>query len=279
MNPEGENLPEPAQPPAEPENKFEPQPRSTADYNKYSAAPKSSKLPSQWKRWTAWLGIVIAIFVVLLIGYKFLQKKPPSTTTQTPANSQSQSNQSQPTITTATKNYASQNFALSFDYPQDWTVADNGNGIMTVKSPSMILTDSSGQAQKTFIVLTFRNKTQKLTEFDAGNATAERDSSKIAYAKPTQTQRADTYLSFLRYAKSTAGIDGIYITGNSGYKSVQVIPGTDISKVDPVINYAFIRDTTGTKVAEGPVTIASSVWDNSTFSTSLLNILKSLVIT
>lgn len=254
------------------------QPHSTADYSRYAPPAKP---PAQWRRWVIWAGIVLFVFAILAIAYKTLSNKPKKPSTAT--TSQNQVAQTQATsaaiITTATKNYASQNFALSFNYPQDWTVTDSGGGVMTVKSPSLTLKDSSGQSQKAFVVLTFRNKTQKLAEFDAGSAVAERDSIKIAYTKPTQSQRGDTYISFLRYAKSSSGLDGVYITGNSGYKAGQTIPLADIQKVDPVINYSFIRDTSGTKIAAGPVTIASSVWDDSNFSTPLINVLKSLVIT
>src|SRR5256885_7448114 len=52
------------------------------------------------------------------------------------------------------------NFALAFDYPQDWTVADNGGGIMTVTSPNLKLKDPNGQAGTGQIVLTDRKSTR-----------------------------------------------------------------------------------------------------------------------
>lgn len=248
---------------------------TTADYAKYSPP---SKPPNQLKRWLIWGLILAVIFAALVVGYEMFKKpKTRKNGTTSDQTSQSQTTASQTPIT-ATKNYASQNFALSFDYPNDWTVTDVGGGIMIVKSPGMSLTNASGQPVKTIISLSFRNKTYKLGEFDAGNALAERDSTKIAYTKPTQSQRGDTYISFLRYAKSTSGLDEICVTGNNGYKASQAIPAVDLAKVDPVVCISFTTDVGNTKQPTQGVTVASSVWDNPSFSTPLVNILKSLVI-
>ena len=256
------------------------QPASTANYAQYSQPEKPAR---SWK-----MPVVVALIVIAAgaAAYWFLIKsKPASNTTgqsqaNTTTNSQaSSSSTSAPaaaatTIASTTKNYTSTNFNLSFDYPDDWTVTDNGGGILTVKSPTLSLKNAAGQSVNGQIVLTIRNKSQKLTEFNSGNATATRDSIKIAYAKPTQTQRGNTYVSFLQYATTTAagGLDGVYITGDSGYLKGQAIPLTDVSKVDPDVAITFID---GNSKA---LTIADSQWSDTNFATPLTKLLESLSI-
>lgn len=196
---------------------------------------------------------------------------PPTAAQSQPAQSQSAASQ----ITSATKSYTSPNFNLSFSYPQDWTVTDNGGGIMTVKSPLIKLKNASGQTVSGSILLTIRSQGQKLTEFNSGNATAVRDSVKIAYTNPTQTQRANTYISFLQYAStSTLGaLDGVYITADNGYQKGQAIPSVDVQKVDPLISLTFFDSNAK------PLSITSSMWDNQDFAGPLTKILQSFSIT
>lgn len=263
----------------EPVESVTPLPKSTASYADYMP-PKRSR--PKWMRWLIWLVVLLVIMGALVGAYKVLKKNPAAgSTSDKSQSSTSQSQTTTKTITAATKNYSSQNFTLSFDYPNDWTLTDSGGGVMTVKSPAVTLTDAAGQKINGQIVLTFRSKGQKLNEFSAGSAMAASDSTKIAYTKPTQSQRGDTYLSFLRYASyaSSAGLDGVYITGNAGYKANQTVPATDISGVDPVINFSFAKCTDSTCSSSTATAIAVSSWSDQNLSTPLLNILKSLVIT
>lgn len=227
-----------------------------------------------------WLAIfaVIAVIIIIAIGiYWFLLRPKPAKLVPAAATTTTNQNQQQPSatkISATTKHYDSANFNLGLDYPNDWTVTDNGGGVMTIKSPSLSVKDASGQSQAGMIVLTIRDKTQKLNEFSAGNATAVLDSEKIAYTRPTQTQRGSTYISFLQYATTTANgaLDGIYITGDSGYQKGQAIPMVDISKVDPVINLTFQNG------AGKPLSIASSQWSDQAFAGPLKSLLQSLSI-
>ena len=258
--------PHPAESPSEPA----PQPMMTAKQDPVG--------PGYWQKSHKALTYTLIALVVIAVAaaaYWFVLKpKPVAKTTTTTIQTQTQAAQAASTIATATKNYSSPNFNLSFDYPQDWTVADNGGGVMTVKSPSLQLKNASGQLVAGQVVLTIRDHVQKLSEFDSGNSTATRDSQKVAYTKPTQNQRANTYLSFLQYASTTTtgALDGVYITGDSGYTKGQAIPLVDVQKVDPVISVTFL--TTSGKA----LSIADSAWDNSSFSTPLTNMLKSFAI-
>ncbi len=250
---------------------------STADYANWQPPQK----PEKWKK-----RLIIFIGLVLLLAagsavYWLALKKKPAASPGSSAQPTTTASETKP-ISPQTKNYASQNFTLSFDYPDDWTVTDEpGSGIMSVKSPALQLTEAGGQKITGQITLTFRAKTQKLTEFDPGSAVAVRDSEKIAYTKPTQSQRGNTYLSFLRYAKTadSAALDGIYITGDAGYKKDQDIPLADLTKVDPVVSLTFAKCPDSTCSNTTPLSIAASSWGDSTLSGPLEAMLKSLTIT
>ncbi len=243
---------------------------STADYADH--APHKERSPI-WRK----LGIsaVVLIAVIVLGGGIYWLVSGQNSNKKT-----SQSTQSQNTapvaskIETTTKHYDSSNFNLGFDYPADWTVSDDSeNGILTVKSPATNLKDSDSQNTNARITMLIRPNTSKLTEFDSGNAISALDSEKIAYTKPTQAQRANTYLSFLRYANSTDGMNGVYITSDNGYKKAQAIPKVDIQKSDPVISVVF-------SLSDGKTQLSISIdnWDDSSFSDPIKSMLQSFTI-
>lgn len=268
------------QPAHEEEDDYEEASRSTAEYASYEP-PEKQRNPIWRKLFT---GLVV---IILLAGlgsgaYWYLKNhkssKKPALATQTTQTAKAATSQ----VATTTKHYDSSNFYLGFDYPQDWTVTDSGGGQMTVISPSMQLKDAAGQTVSGKISLTIRDKNQKLTEFDAGNAIAAIASQKISYTKPTQNQRGSTYISYLRYAGTTAtsGLDGLYVTGDNGYKVGQSIPKVDISKVDPIISISFVKCSDAACSGTGtPLSIAASSLDDKTFSGPIEAIIKSLTIT
>jgi cytoskeletal protein RodZ len=222
-----------------------------------------------------WLIYAVALVLVIAIGatayLKFGRHKSSSSTTNSSSQQSTQPQSSK--INSSTKNYSSSNFNLAFDYPSDWTLSDvSGSGKLTVTSPSMQLKDTSGQTTAGQVVMTIRDKTQKLTEFDKGNALATADSQKVAYTKPAQTQRGSTYLSFLRFATSSSGLDGVYITGDNGYKKDQAIPLVDIAKVDPVVSVTFQSKDGKT------ISVSSDSWNDTSFSEPLIKMLESLSI-
>jgi hypothetical protein len=264
---------ESAEPPqaAEPEMPMPQEPEPPTPKPKFEpVGPDYHKNKSKKGRWAA---VLIIILILAAAVYWFLIKPPTAkapTKTGGP-NTTKITNQEQ--TTTETTHYDSSNFNLGFDYPKGWKLSDvSGSGKLSVTSPSMQLKAADGQTVNGQIAMTIRDKTQKLTEFDKGNATAALDSEKIAYTKPTETQRGNTYLSFLDYASSTqTGLDGIYITGDAGYTKDQVIPLADVSKSDPVISVIFLKDNK-------QITIDSSSWSNNSFSKSIKTMLQSLAI-
>ncbi len=178
-----------------------------------------------------------------------------------------------------TNTHTSTAFLLQFDYPQTWKVTDNPDNTITAVSPSMKLKLAAGKTQTGQIVMTVRHKQISLPEFKNGNATAIRESEKIDYAKPSQAQRASTYVSFLNYADSkTKGIDGVYVTGDNGYTKDQDIPLTDIAKSDPLITITF-RGCIDEKCSApaDALTVAASAWDDPAFVKPIKSTLQSIV--
>lgn len=218
--------------------------------------------------------IVLALIAGLIYWFSLRHKPQTKLPAKTPANSSIAPVSSATSIDATTKSYSSDNFNLALSYPADWTVSDIGGGAMSIKSPSLILTDGSGQKQQGFIIFNIRSHGQKLTEFNAGSATATRDSIKVAYTKPTSSQRANTYLSFLQYATTTThgALDGVYVTGDNGYQKGQAIPGTDVSKADPIISITF-TDTAGKAMS-----ITDASWSDTNLSGPLTKMLQSLSI-
>jgi hypothetical protein len=192
------------------------------------------------------------------------KQQPVATTTPQTTNQQAQQSASEDAATTKTEDYSSVSLGLSLAYPSSWTPAET-NGVLTITSPVVDLTDATGQKQKGEIVLTVRNKQALLPEFDAGSAVAVLASEKIKYTKPSSIQRASTYVSYLQYAATTTkgGLDGIYITGDAGYQYAQTILKGDIARIDPKISVGFVSCGDGA-CAKGsptkPLTITNTSW-------------------
>jgi|GEM_PF-770039 len=191
-------------------------------------------------------------------------KKTDNTTQQPVTQNAPQTKTDQSATTKTTEDYSSTTFSLSLAYPSSWTPAE-ANGVLTITSPVVDLTDATGQKQKGQMVLTVRNKQVLLPEFDKGSAAAVLPSEKIKYTKPSSTQRASTFVSYLQYAETTTkgGLDGIYITGDAGYQYGQTIPKGDIARIDPKISLGFVSCGDGA-CAKGtptlPLTISGSSW-------------------
>jgi hypothetical protein len=248
----------------------------------YDAVPHNYHKESHGRRNVLIVAILVALLLVCGGGYWFLTHKKPAKSAATSQSSQTPAAAPTSIINAKTKNYESTNFSLSFDYPEDWKVGDTtGSGTLTATSPALQLTAADKQPVTGQIVFTIRDVSQKLTEFDKGNATAARESEKIAYAKPSSAQRGSTYISFLAYAASvdTAVLDGVYVTGDSGYQKGQAIPRVDIAKVNPLITITFVKCSDNSCNGGGtPLSASSALWDDAAISGPLKNMFESLVV-
>lgn len=233
--------------------------------------------PKKKRIWLRVLLMVIAVAILAGGGYyaathfHFPSKKP---STKTTATTQA------PKKEVAYKQYDSTHFYLSFSYPENWGILDDGSGKLTVTSPALALKNGSGKTVQGRIVAMIRNKQPSLDEFKKGDAVAALLSEKVSYTKPTDNQRAQTYISFLNYASSTAeGIDGIYITGDNGYEKGQNIPQNDIVQTDPLITVSFLECDSSTCSSGGKaLTVSSDEWKSADFKTPITTFITSLAI-
>jgi hypothetical protein len=179
-----------------------------------------------------------------------------------------------------TETYTSSAFLLQFDYPEGWKVSEGVDNKIVGVSPVDELKTVSGSKQKGQIVLTIQRKQASLPDFKDGSALAIRESEKIDYAKPSQTQRASTYISFLNYNASIAkGLDGVYVTGDNGYKKDQYVPMADIAKSDPLITITFRSCDDDKCTTPGKaVTVSDSSWSDTKFAKPLRTMLQSIIV-
>jgi flagellar basal body-associated protein FliL len=260
-------------------------PRQDEPYDDYGTPPDYYK----HKRSPIWkiLGIIIVIAVLAAAAYFwFVRARPGDTVTKDntpPTAEQKTPSAPKSQITGQTKQYSATNFTVSFEYPADWTVTEAaGSGKLLVASPALKLTDASGATKQGKVLLTIRDKQQALPEFDSGNAVAARTSEKISYTQPSSVQRGSTYISLLRFAdtSATSGIDGVYITGDSGYQEAQAIPKADFASVDPIIALTFeeCESATACTNTQNRIHLSASAWQDKRLHGPLTDILKSLVI-
>lgn len=251
--------------------------RSTADYAEYQK-PEKPRNPI-WKKLGIGLLALILIAVLGAGGYWFAKQrkddKKVEQSSQITQNASSATDQ----INTETKHFDSANFKLGFDYPGDWTASEDSPTEISVLSKDLKLKDVDGKDVTGQIYFRVRAKGQKISGFGSGNAVAVLDSEKIAYANPTEVQRASTFITFLRYPENDAGLDAVYITGDQGYQADQDVMKADIENVDPIISVEFyLCPNSGCKEISGVYGIGAQTWDNDNISMPVKAMLESLVI-
>lgn len=253
--------------------------QEAADRNEHMAYLRSIAGPRTKRggRRTLWisLSVIAALAIAGAVIYVLFVKDSSERQPDPKRNESSQKAQTPPDdedISIKTKRHDSPAFFLGFDYPEDWTISDDGSGKLLARSPAMNLKTVSGKTEKCIITLRIQGKQDALPEFKNGNGIAVLASEKLTYEKPTQSQRAQTYLSFVGYVGSPQGsLDGLYITGDIGYQKDQAVPEVDIVRVDPLITVGF------TSVSGAAVSLRTSNWnEKSLFTASIKTLLTTL---
>jgi hypothetical protein len=240
----------------------------------------ASTPPAVYKRKRAWPKVLIVIIVVVVAAYGAYwfgnheaTKRTDEKTRTTASKSQKQSTQA---ATTATKQYTSTNYSLSFNYPATWTVSDTA-AKLTVISPATQLAIPTGSKTSLHVVVTIQNQETAIPGFPSGGAVAALGSNLLVYTQPSSVQRAQTYVSYLGYTTSN-GLDAVYVTGNNGYQQGQQIPMSDIVQGDPLISVTFENCTDASCTNGKPVTLSASDWQSSAVSKQVTSLLESLVV-
>jgi hypothetical protein len=251
---------------------------------KYPDEPEYSTYGKAKKRRGHKLVITLVVIVVLAAagagGYLFWHKSQ-----KAPAKTTGQAQQAAATLVPTptpvpTTHYDSADYNLGLDYPTGWNLSDPAGGKLTAISPVETLTSATGDQTTAKILLTIQNQQTSLPDFTAGNAVAVLASVKVAYKHPTSTQRANTYISYVQYAATTANgaLDGLYVTGDNGYQKGQAIPQSDITGVNPLITVTFLKCTTAACSATTALSIQASSWPKSQLATTTQAMLQSLAL-
>lgn len=232
----------------------------------------SAAKPKKKRRWPLVILILLVLIAVTVGAYLFATKKAAAPAAKTPA-VQSRSTSTKNTEV-PTKAYTSDTYALSFDYPGNWTISDT-SAKLTVTSPATTLTDSSGKQTQGQVAVSIQNQQTSIANYPANGATAVLASDKLTYKQPTQVQRAQTYLSYLSY--QGAGLDALYITGDNGYQKDQTIPMSDVVKGNPLISVMFTAcGDTACQTPGAAMTLQPDAWQGSNVAKQVTALLESL---
>ncbi len=237
----------------------------------------------QLLRFFGWLLLIVVLTSGAAAGVWFLwlkEEKPIISTNNSQQNKMDAPSPPSAKTVDPVDTYSSSRLFLLFDHPKNWKVSED-NKIMAVSPPTKLKT-AGGLTQTGEIVLTIRSAQTSLPDFKAGNPTAVIESEKINYARPTQAQRAATYISFLSYAGAVSkGLDGVYVSGDNGYLADQLVPMADIIKANPLITVTFQscpEVTCAANSARTPLTIATSSWKDDKLAKPIKAMLQSLVV-
>lgn len=246
--------------------------QSTADFIKNVAPIQAQKKRKGRKRLIA---VVVVLVLAIGAGAAYMLTKPdpkPATQSTSPTPSPAASDSTE----VASEHYVSRDFGLALDHPKSWKVDDATTGKLKLESPLAKLQNSSGEQVDAKVTITLLAAGSNPEKFTSNFGTAIIDSEKIVYAAPSQTQRKETYISFLGFG-SSIGIDAIFVTGDGGYKKDQGVPKTDAVKGDPIISVDFVSCTDGSECTQ-PLSISPEAWTSSTTLATAKVILQSLVV-
>lgn len=178
----------------------------------------------------------------------------------------------------ATASYAAASYGATFNYPTSWLVVNNTGSPLLVMSPTMNLVAADGKSVLGVVEMTLA-QTGYLPPAFGTQSVAVLTSQKVNFASPSTTQAAATYISFIQYPSTTTvgGLDGIYVSGNYGYQKYQIIPSSNITSVNPFIDFSFLScaNPLCSVATRQPLTISSREWSNSSFVAPILLMIKS----
>lgn len=230
-------------------------------------------------RWPIIVGVALLVLFVAAGAYWFGVNKtssPSSSSTQAVKKLSTESQTINKPVT-STKRYDSTIYTLSVDYPSDWTISDTDIRLL-LQSPVIQITQSSGSRVSGKVLITVQKQQANVTGFPQKGAVTALSSSKLTYKKPTEVQRAQTYLSFLSYGE-TNGLDRLFLTGDNGYQSGQSVPMSDIVKGNPLVSVGFAACATNDcTVSDSPtyIPIDATAWQGSAMAKTVVSLLETL---
>jgi hypothetical protein len=261
----------PLSPPDEREDQYAAASQSTAEFIK-NVEPIQAQHRKQRRRKPVIIIVLLLLAAAGASAYFFLKPAEKQSTTQ-PSPSPSSQN-SEEAEEEDTEHYVSQDLRLALDYPKAWKLDDATSGQIKIESPMVKLPDASNSQTDAKILVTFLSAGSTPPEFTNNDATATIEAEKITYKNPSQTQRGQTYLSFVGFGSST-GLDAIYVTGDAGYQKDQTIPKSDVVRANPIISVTFQKCAGST--CTGKLSVAPDAWSSNKDLKSTKTILESLI--
>lgn len=245
-------------------------------YSSNQDLPKKKK-PKLLSKTTLMISLIVVILAAIAVAVILLlpSNKPPKKTTKP---STATSSTSSFLSFNPSTNYVSSNFNLSVNYPKSWKLNDQTSAL-TITSPVTTLTNDQGKDVSSKILVSVFNQGQIPSAFGTSGSVAVLNSVIVPYSNPAGDQAAQTYVSFVQYPSTTVlgGLDAIYVTGNDGYQKDQTIPNSDITGIDPLVIFSFLGCNDSACTTTSPLTISSTVWSKTAFSTLITDIIKSFV--
>ncbi|HVC36419.1 MAG TPA: hypothetical protein VNE40_03180 [Candidatus Dormibacteraeota bacterium] len=250
---------------------LQPQPPQANDQQ---ARPDAKALNHRSKN-RLWLLVAGLIIVLAALGAYWLgrhqaPRKVSSKTTTSLVKAQPNPPPSSSAATT-TDHYVSNGSSLNleFDYPSNWSVtpATNDNTQdqpITVTSPLISITDSSGTTITGKIVVSIRPSSQSISELSSNSPIIAQDSIQFAYKQPTSAQYQYPFLSFIHFTNGSpiaGSFEEVMITGTQSFKKGDAITA---ATADPVISASFYKCSTSACLAQSatPLSISNATWQN-----------------
>lgn len=179
---------------------------------------------------------------------------------------------------TSSSIYSSVYYNLTLNLPNGWSVINDNKLSLSVVSPVQDLIDTSNNKVNGRIFLSITPTGQVPSGLDGKDALEVIESLKVSYTQPTSSQLAQSYISLVQYQSTIQpnGLDGIFVTGNSGYTQSQIVPFSRLKSLNPTIVIYFQSCSDSKCSKANNLTINDSMWNNSDFQNTIINLIKSL---
>lgn len=255
-----------------------------------SASPASAPGRQRASRapWLIAAAVVVVLIIVGVAEYFVLHSR--NTPAKQAATKQTEVVAPDTTTSSGLATYTSkgQDLNLSFSYPASWSATPKSGGNssdqpITVTSPVITLSSAAGQSVNGKVVLQIRPGGSDVTELDGSNASVALDSIQIAYTKPTPNQNLYPFITFVHLtpgANTNAVFEEVVITGINKFIKGQALLAGSLGSVSPIISVSFYQCNTQACTGSGatPLSLTSSLWDNSLAGQQALAIFQSFQI-
>lgn len=242
----------------------------------YTNAPNPPK-PKKASKLKIVLYSIVAVLVIVILAFVLTSHNSKKKVTVQVNKTSASSNTSIFNPSVKTNLYTSTAYNLSVNVPNNWKVSEDDSKALIINSNVVNIIKVDGSQAKGRVVVSVTPTSIVPAPVSKHDATAVIGSSIINYTQPTSAQLGQSYISFAQYYTTTNpnGLDAIFITGNSGYTINQIIPYTKLLTLNPTIMVYFQSCNDQKCTNPSDLTINKSMWNNSSFNSTIKNILKS----